>query len=113
MHGLNEGHIAPYTDIQLQLAKYQTYIIMKSQDKSLQLIFEEPITTDKDKTRKTDDIKTIFHNRVKSRLYNKRVEQKHNLAIHLKRLNVTFQTQLKVQSHHQRVMNRCTDRRYN
>ena len=44
MHGLNEGHIAPYTDIEFQLTKYQTYIIMKSQDKSLQLILEETIT---------------------------------------------------------------------
>ena len=44
MHGLNEGHIAPYTDIEFQLAKYQTYITMKSQDKSLQLILEETIT---------------------------------------------------------------------
>ena len=35
MHGLNEGHIAPYIDIEFQ---------MKSQDKSLQLIFEETIT---------------------------------------------------------------------
>ena len=30
VHGLNEGHIAPYTDIEFQLTKYQTYIIMKS-----------------------------------------------------------------------------------
>ena len=44
VHGLNEGHIAPYTDIEFQLTKYQTYITMKSQDKSLQLIFEEIIT---------------------------------------------------------------------
>ena len=44
VHGLNEGHIAPYTDIEFQLAKYQTYSIMKSQDISLQLIFEETIT---------------------------------------------------------------------
>ena len=44
VHGLNEGHIAPYTDIEFQLTKYQTYITMKSQDKSLQLIFEESIT---------------------------------------------------------------------
>ena len=29
VHGLNEGHIEPYTDIEFQLAKYQTYIIMK------------------------------------------------------------------------------------
>ena len=43
VHGLNEGHIAPYTDIEFQLTKYQTYITMKSQDKSLQLIFEETI----------------------------------------------------------------------
>ena len=41
VHGLNEGHIAPYTDIEFQMTKYQTYIKMKSQDKSLQLIFEE------------------------------------------------------------------------
>ena len=44
MHGLNEGHIAPYTDIEFRLTKYQTYITMKSQDKSLQLILEETIT---------------------------------------------------------------------
>ena len=31
MHGLNEGHIAPYTDIEFQLTKNQTYITMKSQ----------------------------------------------------------------------------------
>ena len=31
-HGLSEGHIAPYTDIEFQLMKYQTCIIMKSQD---------------------------------------------------------------------------------
>ena len=43
VHGLNEGHIAPYTDIELQLTEYQTYIIMKYQDKSLQLIFDETI----------------------------------------------------------------------
>ena len=43
MHGLNEGHIAPYTDIEFQLTKYQTYIAMKFQDKSLQLILEETI----------------------------------------------------------------------
>ena len=44
MDGLNEGRIAPYTDIEFQLTKYQTYITMKSQDKSLQLILEETIT---------------------------------------------------------------------
>ena len=44
MHGLNEGHIAPYTDIEFQLTEYQTYIIMESQVKSLQLILEETIT---------------------------------------------------------------------
>ena len=43
MHGLNEGHIAPYTDTELQLTENQTYIIMKSQVKSLQLILEESI----------------------------------------------------------------------
>ena len=31
-------------------------------------------TIDKDKTCKTDGIKTIFHNRMKSRLYNKKAE---------------------------------------
>ena len=46
VHGLNEGHIAPYTDIEVQLTKYHTYIIMKSQDKSLQLIFEEHTNED-------------------------------------------------------------------
>ena len=72
MHGLNEVHIAPYTDIEFQLAKYQTYILMKSQDKSLQLIFEKKNTIDKDKPCKKDVIKTIFHNRIKTWLYNKK-----------------------------------------
>ena len=44
MHGLNEGHIALYADTEFQLTEYQTYIIMKSQVKSLQLILEETIT---------------------------------------------------------------------
>ena len=44
MHGLNEGHIAPNTDIEFQLKTYQTFITMKIQDKSLQLILEETIT---------------------------------------------------------------------
>ena len=74
MHGLNEGHIAPYTDTEFQLTEYQTYIIMKSQVKSLQLILEDYYTIDKDKMCKTDGIKTIFHNRIKSRLYNKKAE---------------------------------------
>ena len=60
VHGLNEGHIAPYTDIEFQLTKYQTHIKMKSQDKSLQLIFEETITLlIKIKHVKTDGIKNI------------------------------------------------------
>ena len=36
--------ISHLIDIEFQLTKYQTYIIMKSQDKSLQQIFEETIT---------------------------------------------------------------------
>ena len=44
VHGLNKGHIAPYTDIEFHLAKNQTYIMMNSQAKSLQLIFQETIT---------------------------------------------------------------------
>ena len=44
MHGLNGGHIAPYTDIEFQVTKYQAYITIKSQDKALKLIFEETIT---------------------------------------------------------------------
>ena len=60
VHGLNEGHIAPYTDIEFRLTKYQTYIIMKSWYKSLQLIFEETITLlTKIKHVKTDGIKNI------------------------------------------------------
>ena len=75
VHGLNEGHIAPYTDIEFQLTKYQTYTTMKCQDKSLQLIIcRNYYTIDKDKTCKIDGIKTIFHNRIKSRLYNKKAE---------------------------------------
>ena len=83
-HGLNEGHIAPYTDIEFQLTKYQKYITMKSQNKSLQLIIEETITLlTKIKHIKQMALK-IFHNRIKSRLYNKKAEYKYNLAIHLK-----------------------------
>ena len=36
--------ISHLIDIEFQLTKHQTYIIMKSQDKSLQQIFEETIT---------------------------------------------------------------------
>ena len=45
VHGLNKSnksYIAPYTDI--ELAKYQTYTIMESQDKSLKHIFEGTFT---------------------------------------------------------------------
>ena len=59
MHGLNEGHIAPYTDIEFQLTKYQTYIKMKSWYKSLQLILEETITLLTKIKHKTDGIKNI------------------------------------------------------
>ena len=37
-------------------------------------IWRNYYTIDKDKTCKTDRIKTIFHNRIKSRLYNKKAE---------------------------------------
>ena len=37
-------------------------------------IWRNYYTIDKDKTCKTDGIKTIFHNRIKSRLYNKKAE---------------------------------------
>ena len=73
VHGLNEGHIASYTDIKFQLAKYQTYITMKSQDKSTD-IWRDYYTIDKDKMCKKNGIKTIFHNRIKTRLYHKRAE---------------------------------------
>ena len=65
--GLNEGHIAPYTDIEFRLTKYQKYIIMKSWYKSLQLIFEETITLlTKIKHVKTDGIKNISqHDKIK------------------------------------------------
>ena len=32
VHGLNGGHIAPYTDIEFQMRIYKTYVIMKSKD---------------------------------------------------------------------------------
>ena len=71
MHGLNEVYIAPYTDIEFQLAKCQTYIIIKSQDKRYNWYLKKNII-DKDKPCKTDGIKTIFHNRIKTWLYNKK-----------------------------------------
>ena len=76
MHGHNEGHIAPYTDIEFQLTKYQTYL---PYNEILILIVETDIwrnyyTIDKDKKCKTDGIKTIFHNRIEPRLYNKKAE---------------------------------------
>ena len=37
-------------------------------------IWRNYYTIDKDKTCKIDGIKTIFHNRIKSRLYNKKTE---------------------------------------
>ena len=44
VHGHDEGQIAPYPDIEFQLTKCQTYIMIKSWYISLQLIFEETIT---------------------------------------------------------------------
>ena len=74
VHGLNEGHIAPYTDIEFRLTKYQTYIIMKFWYKSLQLIIKETINLlTKIKHIKQMALK-IFHNRIKSKLYNKKAE---------------------------------------
>ena len=85
MHGLNEGHIAPYTDIEFQLTKYQTYYNEIPRQIVTTDIWRNYYTIDKDKTCKTDGIKTIFHNRVKSRFYIKKAEyKKYNLAIHLK-----------------------------
>ena len=55
MHGLNEGHIAPYTDIEFQLTKYQTSIIMNSPDKTTD-IWRNYYTTDKDKNVQTHNI---------------------------------------------------------
>ena len=74
MHGLNEGHIAPYTDIEFQLTEYQTYYNEISSQIITTDIRRDYYTIDKDKTCKTDGIKTIFHNRIKSRLYNKKAE---------------------------------------
>ena len=80
VHGLNEGHIAPYTDIEFPLTKYQTYIIMKFWYKSLQLIIEETITLlTKIKHIKQMALK-IFHNRIKSRLYNNKANLRDLIA---------------------------------
>ena len=73
VHRLNEGHIT-HKDIEFQLTIYKTYIIMKSSDKSLQLIFEETVSLLTKIQRVKHGIKTIIHNRVKSRLYNKKAE---------------------------------------
>ena len=39
VHGLNDGHISTYRDIEFPLGKFQTFIVIKSSDKQ-QLIFE-------------------------------------------------------------------------
>ena len=46
-------------------------------------IWRNYYTIEKDKKCKAAGIKTIFHNRIKQRLYNKKAI-KHNLAMHLK-----------------------------
>ena len=74
MHGLNEGHIAPYTDIEFQLTKYQTDYNEISRHIVTTEIWRNYYTIDKDKTCKIDGIKTIFHNRIKSKLYIKKAE---------------------------------------
>ena len=56
MHGLNEGHIAPYTDVEFRLTKYQTYMMMKSW---YNRYLKKLLHYDKDKTHKTDGIKII------------------------------------------------------
>ena len=75
MHGLNEGHIAPYTDIEFQLTKLPNIPYNEIPRQIITTdIWRDYYTIDKDKTRKTDGIKTIFHNRIKSRLYNNNAE---------------------------------------
>ena len=73
MHELNEGHIAPYTDIEFQLSEYNNYNEIPRQIVTTD-IWRNYYTIDKDQTCKTDGIKTIFHNRIKTRLYNKKSE---------------------------------------
>ena len=84
MHGLNEGHIAPYTDIEFSTDKIPNIHYNEIPRQIITTdIRRDYYTIDKDKTCKTDGIKTIFHNRIQSRLYNKKAESKHNLAMHL------------------------------
>ena len=62
MHGLNEGHIAPYTDIE-NSAENSTHIAIKSMVNLLQ-IFEDTDTIGNNKTGKKNGTKTKFHNRI-------------------------------------------------
>ena len=58
---------------------------------TIQLLFGENCNTiDNDKTCKTDGIETIFHNRIKSRLYEKGQNKNTTLQC-TERLNITFQ----------------------
>ena len=71
VHGHNEGHNTPYTDIEFQQRKYHNfYEILKTKPD----IRKSCNTFDNDKTCKTDGIKIIFHNRIKLRLQNKKAE---------------------------------------
>ena len=60
MHGINEGHIAPYTDVEFRLTKipnihYNEILIQIVTTDDLRNYY----TIDKDKTHKTDGIKNI------------------------------------------------------
>ena len=55
MHGLKEGHIAPYTDIEFQLTKYQTdYNEISRHIITTEIWRNYYKTIDKDKTCKID-----------------------------------------------------------
>ena len=70
-----------------QIMKYQTYIIIKIPREIVPTdIWRNVYTIDKNKTCKTDSIKTIFHSRVKLRLYNKRQIQ--NIVFSMKKTEI-------------------------
>ena len=54
VHGLNERHIAPYTDIEFQLIKYQTYINEILRQMVTTDIWRNYYTIDKDKQGKSE-----------------------------------------------------------
>ena len=73
VYGRKEGHIAPYTDTEFQLTKYHNFHEMLVQNTVTDAQITITLLTKQHV--KYVAWKTVFHNKMKSRLYNKRQDK--------------------------------------